>query len=131
MLQNHDKAKQNQVCFKNYCFNVEKAITPKERINGLMFRKKLGDKNGMLFIFEKQETHSFWMKNILIPLDIIWIDKNRKIVFINENTQPCKDSFCPSINPDKKAKYILEINAGITKKIGLAIGDQLKIEYSK
>ncbi|MEA3292898.1 MAG: DUF192 domain-containing protein [Patescibacteria group bacterium] len=131
MLQRNNKEKQNQVCFKNYCFNVELAISPEERTKGLMFRKSLGDKNGMLFIFEKEARHSFWMKNTLISLDIIWIDENSKIIFINENTQPCKNSFCPSVDSGKKAKYVLEINAGIAENIGLAVGDKVKIEYSK
>ena len=65
----------------------------------------------------------------LIPLDIIWINENGEIIFIKENAQSCKDYFCPSISPDKKAKYVLEINGGIAKEIGLAIGDEVKKEY--
>ncbi len=120
---------QPKVCYKNYCFNVELAKTPKELSAGLMFRKSLEKDNGMLFVFDKEGDYHFWMKNTLIPLDIIWLDKNNKVVFINENSQPCQPSFCLDIDPKVSAKYVLEINAGIVKEIGLKIGDKLNIDY--
>ena len=123
--------KQNRACFKDYCFSVELAITPGERSNGLMFRESLDPEKGMLFVFEKEGKHTFWMKNTLISLDIIWINENKEIVFINENTQPCKEHPCPVIEPAENAKYVLEINGGISKKIGLIVGDKINIEYSK
>ncbi len=116
---------QQEVCYKNYCFNVEIAKTQQELSKGLMFRKNLEKNNGMLFVFEKEGDYPFWMKNTLIPLDIIWMDKNNKVVFINENSQPCEPSFCPSIDPKVSAKYVLEINAGMVKEIGLKVSDKL------
>ena len=116
---------QSQVCFKDNCFTVELAITTQERTRGLMFREKLDLDKGMLFIFENEEKYSFSMKNTLIPLDIIWISENREVVFISKNTQPCKSDPCPTINPDKKAQYVLELNGGITDKIGLEVGDKI------
>ena len=74
--------KQTRACFKEYCFAVELAISPEERSRGLMFRESLDQDKGMLFIFEKEEKHAFWMKNTLIPLDIIWIDHNKEVIFI-------------------------------------------------
>jgi len=67
----------------------------------------------------------------LIPLDIIWINSSNEVVFLNENTQPCKENTCPVISTDKKAKYVLEINAGISKEIGLMVGDRLEINLNK
>lgn len=131
LLQNHRPEKQNKVCFRNHCFNIELAVTSEERSTGLMFREKLDSKRGMLFVFNEEGKHSFWMKNTLIPLDIVWINKNKEIIFISENTSPCKGSSCPTIKPTEKAKYVLEINGGISKKIGLVVGDKVKIEYSK
>ena len=119
--------KQNQVCFKNNCFEVELAKTTGEQRRGLMFRKFLDKNRGMLFIFNGEGDYPFWMKNTLVPLDIIWINENKEVVFISENTQPCKEDPCPLISPDKKAKYVLEINAGISKGIGLKVGDRLEI----
>ncbi len=116
---------QSQVCFKDNCFTVELAITAQEQARGLMFREKLDSNKGMLFIFEDEGEHSFWLKNTLIPLDIIWINKDKEAVFISKNTQPCKFDYCPIINPDKKAQYVLELNGGMTDRIGLKVGDKI------
>lgn len=106
-------------------------MTPEERSNGLMFRESLDLKKGILFVFKEEGRHAFWMKNTLISLDIIWVNENKEIVFINENTPPCKVQPCPIIEPAENAKYVLEINGGISKKIGLIVGDKINIEYSK
>lgn len=122
------KEKTTEVCFKNHCFSVELALKPEEQKRGLTFRENLDLDKGMLFVFKKEAKHSFWMKNTLIPLDIIWINKNKEVIFISENTQPCKESSCFSIKPSENAKYVLEINAGISKKIGLTIGDKIDLD---
>ena len=113
----------NQVCFKNDCFTVELAKTTAEQEKGLMNRTELDQNKGMLFIFNTVGVYPFWMKNTLIPLDMIWLDSNNKIVFIAPNVQPCKTLICPNINPLVSAKYVLEINAGSSQKIGIKIGD--------
>jgi len=119
------------LCFDNLeksCFLVDLAKTYKEKQKGLMFEEYLEKEKGMLFVFDKEGIYPFWMKNTLIPLDIIWIDKNKKVVFVNENTQPCSNekelnSVCPSINPEINARYVLEINAGLVKELKIEIGD--------
>lgn len=128
ILYGYNIKKQNQVCFENTCFDVELAKSIEKRNNGLSFRESLDSKKGMLFIFNKQGKHSFWMKNTLIPLDIIWIDENKEIVFISENTQPCRQDSCHIIKPTENAKYVLEINAGLSEKIGLFVGDEIIIK---
>lgn len=124
LMQNNQKAR---ICFKKHCFEVEIAQTDRERKQGLMFRKKLAQDKGMLFIFEQEKEHSFWLKNTLIPLDIIWLDENQRVVFIEKNALPCpaQEEKCQSIKPNKKAKYVLEINAGLAEKINLQTGDKL------
>ena len=119
------KEKPNRVCFKNHCFDVELAKTAAEISRGLMFKENLGQNKGMLFAFEKESEYPFWMKNTLIPLDIIWINENKEVVFIEKNAQPCKKEICESINPGQKAKYVLEINKGLVDKMGLKTGDYL------
>ncbi len=114
-----------KVCFNDNCFYVELAQTKEERENGLMFRTDLAENRGMLFIFDQEGTYSFWMKNTLIPLDIIWLDENKEAVFIKNNAQPCEEKKCPGIYPNRKAKYVLEINGGMADKINLKIGDKL------
>lgn len=122
--------RKKQVCFKDNCFNVELAKTAEERSRGLMFRESLDSDKGMLFIFDKEGEYPFWMKNTLIPLDIIWINAKEEVVFISDNTQPCKEEFpCLSINPGKNAKYVLEVNGGVAEKIGLKIGDKISIKF--
>lgn len=125
ILLNQNNKKENEVCFKNNCFKVELAQNLEERNLGLMFRENMDSDKGMLFIFDEEGEYPFWMKNTLIPLDIIWMDENKEIVFINENFQPCKEDPCPTINPNQNAKYVLEINAGISKEIDLNIGDKV------
>lgn len=129
LLINHRREKQSRVCFKNHCFEVETAVTPKQRNTGLMFREKLDPQRGMLFVFDEVDKHAFWMKHTLIPLDIIWINESSEIVFISENAQPCQESPCLTIEPTENAKYVLEINGGLSKKMGLVVGDKIKIEY--
>ncbi|MEK7562592.1 MAG: DUF192 domain-containing protein [Patescibacteria group bacterium] len=120
---------QGSVCFDNSCFEVEVVKNPIELAKGLMFRKNLEQNKGTLFVFEKEGIYPFWMKNTLIPLDIIWIDENKKIVFIKENVQPCKSLVCLLIMPTENAKYVLELNAGQAKKSGIKTGDIAKISY--
>jgi len=117
--------KQNQVCFKEHCFLVELATNDLERARGLMFRASLAADQGMLFIFDSPGEYPFWMKNTQIPLDIIWLDEDQKVVFISADTAPCDETNCPSINPQKSAKYVLELNGGAAQRIGLAVGDKL------
>lgn len=115
------------VCAKDKCFDVELAKTQSQRDRGLMHRKELDKDKGMLFIFDKEGVYPFWMKNTLISLDIIWLDSTGKVVFISQNTTPCKSIICPSIIPSANAKYVLEINAGICQEIGLKLGDLMQI----
>jgi len=121
--------KQNRVCFKRHCFTVEIAKTPQERQLGLMFRKQLSLNRGMLFVFPEEKLYAFWMKNTYLPLDIIWLNKNKEIVFIKEGAKPCLAETCALIEPTRSALYVLEINAGLVKETGMKIGDQLEFSY--
>jgi len=114
-----------EACYQNHCFKVEIADNPFKRTLGLMFQEKMDQDKGMLFIFEEEGIYHFWMKNTLIPLDIIWLNKEKKVVFIEKNVQPCKQIICPQINAEKLAKYVLEINAGLAEKINLNFEDQI------
>jgi len=113
-----------QVCFSDQCFDVEVAQTFAQRAKGLQFRKSLEKNAGMLFIFSESEKHSFWMKETLILLDIIWMDQSKQIVSIIPDIPPCTTPQCPVYTPDKNALYVLEVNAGITAELGLKVGDK-------
>ncbi|MCD6550197.1 DUF192 domain-containing protein [bacterium] len=122
------KKPEAEVCFKDHCFSVDLAVTPEERLKGLAYKNKLNIEEGMFFVFDREDIYSFWMKNTLIPLDIIWINSDQKIVYIKENAPPCLKDNCSLITPDQKAKYVLEISAGIVKKLGLKVGDKATIK---
>jgi len=79
----------------------------------------------MLFSFAEDKIHSFWMKNTLIPLDMIWINSRNEIVYIYENAQPCKEDPCTSITPPVEARFVLEINGGLAEELGINIGDNI------
>ena len=111
--------------YKDVCFNVEIARKKIDRDKGLMFRKNLNLNKGMLFIFPNESKVSMWMKNTLISLDIIFISKNYKIVDIINNAKAMSKEILTS---KVKAKYALEINAGLVKKLNIKIGNNIYFE---
>lgn len=106
--------------------NIEFAEDEYETQTGLMNRYSMQDNQGMLFVFPDSQPRSFYMKNTLIPLDIIYIDDQMKIVSFQKNAKPMDETSLPSGVP---AKYVLEINTGLSDKLQLVIGD--KINYIK
>ncbi|MEK7575671.1 MAG: DUF192 domain-containing protein [Patescibacteria group bacterium] len=112
-----------QVCFRENCFYAELAMTDAQRTKGLMYIEHLDENKGMLFIFDEENIYPFWMKNTLIPLDMIWISKNNEVVFIEKNALPCQENICYNIEPNRPAIYMLEINAGMVDKMGISLGD--------
>lgn len=106
--------------------NVEIADDNNERINGLMFRKNLDKNSGMLFIFDDETYQTFWMKNTLIPLDIIFIGKDLKIVDIKYAT-PCKEDPCKLYKSPGPAKYVLEVNGNFTIENNVKIDDKITL----
>lgn len=103
---------------------VEIAQTDKEQQQGLMFRENLCNDCGMLFVFKEEALHSFWMKNTLIPLDMVFINSDLKVVDIIQAV-PCVEDFCRHYSPKENALYVLETNMGkFDKKI---IGEKVKI----
>jgi hypothetical protein len=106
---------------------IEVVADQETRAQGLMFRSSIGPDHGMLFIFPDVDVHSFWMKNTLIPLDILWIDEAKTVVHVERNVPPCKSDPCPSYPPKGAAKFVLELAAGQAAAHGLDVGDRLVI----
>jgi uncharacterized membrane protein (UPF0127 family) len=102
--------------------SVELAATPQAIGRGLMFRKHLPDGHGMLFDFGPERRIDMWMKNTLIPLDMIFIGADGRIRQIAENTKPLSTRLISSSGP---ARAVLEINAGAARKLGIAVGDRV------
>jgi len=110
---------------------LEIAKTEKQRAQGLMFRTNLALNKGMLFVFEQEGIQSVWMKNTLISLDIIFFSSNKKIVSIIQGLKPCKQAVCKIYSSTTKAKYMLEVNSGIVKKMKLGLGQKIIFDTLK
>ncbi len=107
---------------ENIIFQIDAEIASNdiERARGLMYRNKMEENQGMFFLFEREQTQSFYMRNTLIPLDIIYINSKMKIVDIYKSTNPMDETSLPSAAP---AQYVVEINGGLCEKYGIEIGD--------
>jgi uncharacterized membrane protein (UPF0127 family) len=105
-----------------HVFAVELASTPQEQATGLMFRRELPEGRGMLFDFHRDQPTSFWMKNTYIPLDMIFIRGDGRILRIAENTVPLSETLVPSGGP---VRAVLEVVAGTAKRLGIAPGDRV------
>jgi len=104
---------------RDVTFRVEVARTPPEHERGLMYRSHLDADAGMLFLFDRPQALTFWMKNTLIPLDMLFIDSDRKIVGIVENAEP---QTLTSRRVDAPAQYVLEIGGGLAARLGIRPG---------
>lgn len=129
--QDNDKlstTKENNTTVKinGVSISAEIANTPKTRTSGLSNRERLAEDSGMLFIFDNSGYHTFWMKDMNFPIDIIWIHDNR-IVDITENIPPEKDNKLTIYKPSKPVKFVLEVNAGFSEKNNFKVGDTVEI----
>jgi uncharacterized membrane protein (UPF0127 family) len=115
---------------KSVKVNVEVANTEIERRNGLSNRQYLGDYDGMWFIFDEDVKNSFWMKDMLIPLDIIFVDSSGFIVDIKENNASCTDSYCPNIISSTSYRYVLEVNGNFCQENGVEVGHSITAHIS-
>ncbi|MBF0122468.1 MAG: DUF192 domain-containing protein [Candidatus Omnitrophica bacterium] len=105
-------------------------LTPEDREQGLMFRKEMSSGHGMFFIFDQSDEYPFWMKNMTFPIDILWLDESKVVVHIEETVPPCQADPCSVYSPGVKAKYVLEIPAGDSRKYKLANGQRADIFLS-
>ena len=109
-------------------FSAELATDGPSREYGLMMRTTLAPDHSMLFVFSHTAPQAFWMKNTLIPLDILYFDADRRLVSMQLDVPPCEADPCPLYPSDAPARYVLELSAGTARRIGAKAGDELKIE---
>ncbi len=112
----------------SYTFDIEIADTSAERSKGLMYRESMKNNHGMLFIFDEEEELNFWMKNTLIPLDMIFFDHDYKIVHIQHDARPCKSAPCEVFSSLKPARYVLEVKGGTTERLGITPGNTASVD---
>jgi uncharacterized membrane protein (UPF0127 family) len=105
---------------------AELMIKDEDRAMGLMFRPSLPLERGLLFVFEDVDFHGIWMNNCRFPIDIVWLDEERRVVHVAESVPPCKTEPCPVYTPMKKAAYVVEINAGQARREKASLGSRLE-----
>ena len=110
---------------KSVKVNVELADSESERQAGLSFKKYLGDYDGMLFVFSTETNTPFWMKDMQIPIDMIFFDAQGFIVDTKEALAPCTSTYCPSIYSAKSYMYVLEVNSGFVERNNIEIGGSI------
>jgi uncharacterized membrane protein (UPF0127 family) len=103
-------------------FEAELMIRPEDRAMGLMFRPSLPAGRVLLFVFDRPDFQSIWMKNCRFPIDIVWLDEARKVVHVAEKVPPCAADPCPSYSPMRTALYVIEMNAGQARREKYAVG---------
>jgi uncharacterized membrane protein (UPF0127 family) len=108
--------------------SVELADTSAERTQGLMFRKSMPREDGMFFVFDDEDTRNFWMKNTLIPLDMVFFGPDYKVLNIAKNVQPCRKDPCEVYSSTGPAKYVLEVNGGVSDELELKPGDRAELK---
>lgn len=109
-------------------FALEVAADESSRARGYMGRAFVGPREGMIFVFDEDARHSFWMKDCKVALDMVWLDASRRVVWIETNRPPCPASGdCPSIAPAVSSRYVLEFAAGTAAAESLKPGDALVV----
>ncbi|HZS12300.1 MAG TPA: DUF192 domain-containing protein [Nitrospirales bacterium] len=112
---------------------AEIADTPVKRAQGLMFRESLAPNRGMLFVFSESQAWSFWMKNTRIPLDIVWLDRTKKVVHVAASVPICTrtDDSCQQYQSNEEAMFVLEVAGGRAEALGLKKGVTVKFDLPK
>jgi uncharacterized protein len=118
-----------KVTVKGFELNADVPITNELMARGLAVKNQLKESEAMLFVFEESAQHSFWMKDMKFPIDIIWLDSDGKVGHIEQNLQPCVSVLiCTSYSPDIDSQYVLETVAGFTQRHNISVGTDIDIE---
>jgi uncharacterized membrane protein (UPF0127 family) len=114
---NAQKGNENAVCIR-----ADIADNALNRELGLSGRRSLAEDSGMLFVFEKEGRYGFWMKGMRLPLDIIWLNKDKQVIYVKRDLQPCVSSYCPGYGPQASSLYIIEVSANYTLRHNISNG---------
>jgi uncharacterized protein len=106
-------------------FETELMIDDADRAMGLMFRPSLPAGRALLFVFGDLDFHGIWMKNCRFPIDIVWLDENKKVVHVAPRVPPCAKEPCPVYTPMRRAAYVVEMNAGAARREKIVLGAAL------
>jgi uncharacterized protein len=103
-------------------FQAELMINDTDRAKGLMYRPSLPADRALLFVFDDITFHGIWMKNCRFPIDIVWLDENKKVVHVTAHAPPCAQEPCPIYSPMGRAAYVVEMNAGAARREKIVVG---------
>ncbi|HKZ61506.1 MAG TPA: DUF192 domain-containing protein [Nitrososphaera sp.] len=105
------------------------AANSTQKSKGLSVKDALKENEAMLFLFDTEREHSFWMKNMKFPIDIIWLDEDKEVVHVEHSLEPCiGDLFCQSYKPDDNSLYVLETVAGFAQKYNVTENTYVEFE---
>jgi len=110
---------------------VELVKSFEEKQQGLMYRESLDEDAGMFFLYDEEQPLMYWMKNTLIPLDMIFLSADRNIIHIESEVPPCKpleSNDCPGYGPKEEGQYVLEVNGGYAEEHGIEVGDSVEFQ---
>jgi len=108
------------------------SATNEQRTKGLSVKDALAENEAMLFVFDNEAEHTFWMQNMRFPIDIIWINSNKTVVHIEHNLQPCGYGLlCPTYKPSQDSLYVLETVGGFVEKHDVVQGTQIQFELNE
>jgi uncharacterized protein len=110
---------------------VEVMISDEDRAMGLMFRPSLAPDRGMLFLFDRPDFHGIWMKNCRFPIDIVWLDEEKRVVDVKEGAPPCKAEPCPVYQPMRRASWVVEMTSGQARREKVVRGAALGFELPR
>jgi uncharacterized membrane protein (UPF0127 family) len=111
-----------------FSVDIELATTPEETTTGLMFRPLLAEDRGMLLLWEEERHATIWMMNVLVPLDIVFLDNSGQVVDLVADAQPCAAEPCPRFTPETASRAVLEVAAGSIAAHGIAVGEYIGFE---
>ncbi len=117
-----------RVVIQGKVLELEVARTPEQISSGLMFREELPADRGMLFIYEPARAVRFWMRNVFLPLDMIFL-REGEIIHIARSVPPCRGMVCPAYGPDAPVDRVIELRGGRAEELGLAVGDPMRVEF--
>jgi uncharacterized membrane protein (UPF0127 family) len=121
-LQNPQTLQTVKIKFAGVILVVELATTSADQQRGLSGRDSMPEDHGMLFVFSQEGQWGFWMIDMKFPLDIIWFNSTKQVVFIEQNLPPCTPAGCPVFSPPVNSRYVLEVNAGFVIANGVSLG---------
>jgi len=118
---------QNQICFQDDCLEVEVFNTPYSLSKGFQGRVTLPQSKAGLFVFKEEGVHSLWMKDMLISLDMVWVNKTSHVIHIHHNVTPCKEKPCEKYRPPSPVTHAVELNSGWCREHNITGGMKVSL----